>query len=153
MRANRRSSELRRSNMPEGKMQKQIKILAIDDDPNIHTVLKKVLESKSYQVIGALDGDEGLRKVVEGKPNLIILDVIMPGKSGFEVCKELKTAHKYHPFSQIPVLMLTVYPDDREKMHLSMREGMMMEAEDYLHKPFDPDELVKRVEELLKRKS
>jgi len=134
-------------------MQKQIKILSIDDDPNIHTAVKKVLESKSYQVVTALDGDEGLRKVVEERPDLIILDVIMPGKSGFEVCKELKTHHKYHSFSQIPVLMLTVYPGDREKMHLSMREGMTMEAEDYLHKPFDPDELLNRVGELLKKQS
>ena len=134
-------------------MQKQIKILSIDDDPNIHTVVKKILESKSYQVITALDGDEGLGKVVEEKPDLIILDVIMPGKSGFEVCKELKTQHKYHSFSQIPVLMLTVYPEDREKMHLSMQEGMAMEAEDYLHKPFDPEELLSRVEELLEKKS
>lgn len=133
-------------------MPKQIKILSIDDDPSIHMVVKKVLESKSYRVITALDGDEGLQKVVEEKPHVIILDVIMPSKSGFEVCRELKTHHKYHSFSQIPVLMLTVYPDDRERMHLSMRKGMTMEAEDYLHKPFDPDELVKRVEELLRRR-
>jgi len=124
----------------------------IDDDPDLQTVVKSVLESKFYQVIAALDGDEGLRKVVDERPDLIILDVIMPGKSGFEVCRELKTDPKYHFFSHIPVLMLTVYPDDREKMHLSMREGMAMEAEDYLHKPFDPKELLNRVEELLKKK-
>jgi DNA-binding response OmpR family regulator len=134
-------------------MQKQIKILVIDDDPDLQTTVKSVLESKSYQVIAALDGDEGLRKVVDERPDLIILDVVMPGKSGFEVCRELKTDAKYYFFSHIPVLMLTVYPDDREKMHLSLREGMTMEAEDYLHKPFDPKELLNRVEELLKKKS
>jgi two-component system alkaline phosphatase synthesis response regulator PhoP len=89
--------------------------------------------------------------VVDERPDLIILDVIMPGKHGFDVCHELKTDEKYHFFSNIPVLMLTVYPEDREKMHLSMREGMMMEAEDYLQKPIDAKELVKRVEGLLKK--
>ena len=134
-------------------MQKQIKILVIDDDLDLQTAVKSVLESKFYQVIAALDGDEGLRKVVDERPDLVILDVIMPGKSGFEVCRELKTDPKYYFFSHIPVLMLTVYPDDREKMHLSMREGMTMEAEDYLHKPFDPKELLNRVEELLKKEA
>jgi two-component system response regulator VicR len=132
-------------------MPKQTKILVIDDDPDVHTLVKKIFEPKAYDVVCAYDGDEGLRKVVEERPDLIILDVIMPGKHGFEVCRELKTDEKYHFFSDIPVLMLTVYPEDREKMHLSMREGMMMEAEDYLQKPVDPQELVNRVEGLLKR--
>jgi DNA-binding response OmpR family regulator len=132
-------------------MPKQTKILVIDDDPDVHTVVKKILEPKSYKVISAYDGFEGLRKVVDERPDLIILDVIMPGKHGFEVVHELKTDEKYHFFSNIPVLMLTVYPEDREKMHLSMREGMMMEAEDYLQKPVDAKELVKRVEDLLKK--
>lgn len=132
-------------------MPKQSKILVIDDDPDVHTVVKKILEAKSYKVLSAYDGFEGLRKVVDERPDLIILDVIMPGKHGFDVCHELKTDEKYHFFSNIPVLMLTVYPEDREKMHLSMREGMMMEAEDYLQKPVDAQELVKRVEGLLKK--
>ncbi|MGA2468058.1 MAG: response regulator [Thermodesulfobacteriota bacterium] len=132
-------------------MPKQTKILVIDDDSDVHTVVKKILEPKSYKVISAYDGFEGLRKVVDERPDLIILDVIMPGKHGFEVVHELKTDEKYHFFSNIPVLMLTVYPEDREKMHLSMREGMMMEAEDYLQKPVDAKELVKRVEDLLKK--
>ena len=132
-------------------MPKQSKILVIDDDQDVHTVVKKILEPKSYEVISAYDGFEGLRKVVEERPDLIILDVIMPGKHGFDVCHELKTDEKYHFFSDIPVLMLTVYPEDREKMHLSMREGMMMEAEDYLQKPIDGKELVNRVEGLLKK--
>jgi two-component system alkaline phosphatase synthesis response regulator PhoP len=132
-------------------MQKQTKILVIDDDPDIHAVVKKIFQPKSYEMVSAYNGEEGLRKVVEERPDLIILDVIMPGKHGFDVCRELKTDEKYHFFSNIPVLMLTVYPEDREKMHLSMREGMMMEAEDYLQKPIDPEELVKRVEALLKK--
>jgi DNA-binding response OmpR family regulator len=132
-------------------MPKQTKILLIDDDPDVHTLVKKILEPKSYDVVCAYDGDEGLRKVVEERPDLIILDVIMPGKHGFEVCRELKTDEKYHFFSNIPVLMLTVYPEERERMHLSMREGMMMEAEDYLQKPVDPQALVNRVEDLLKK--
>ncbi len=134
-------------------MQKQTKILVVDDDPDIQASVKSVLESKSYQVVAALDGDEGLRKVVDERPDLIVLDVIMPGKTGFDVCRELKTDPRYHFFSEIPVLLLTVYPDDREKAHLSMREGMMMEAEDYLHKPFEPNELLTRVEQLLRQKS
>jgi DNA-binding response OmpR family regulator len=132
-------------------MPKQTRVLLIDDDPDVHTVVKKILEAKAYEVISAYDGFEGLRKVVDERPDLIILDVIMPGKHGFDVCHELKTDEKYHFFSNIPVLMLTVYPEDREKMHLSMREGMMMEAEDYLQKPVDAQELVKRVEGLLKK--
>lgn len=131
-------------------MQRQTKILVIDDDPDLQVAVKTVLEAKSYQVVAAYDGDEGLRKVVDERPDLIILDVKMPGKHGFDVCRELKTDPKYHFFSQIPVLMLTVYPDDREEMHLSVRDGMMMEAEDYIQKPFDPQELLSRVEELLK---
>ena len=126
------------------------KILVVDDDPNMVAAVEAVLKGKYHNVITASDGEDGLRKVVEEKPDLIILDVIMPGKHGFQVCRELKTEPKYENFSKTPVLMLTVYPDEREKMPLSMREGMTMEAEDYIQKPFDPDELLKRVERLIK---
>jgi DNA-binding response OmpR family regulator len=132
-------------------MPKQTKILLIDDDPDVHTVVRRILEPKSYQVVSAYDGSEGLRSVVEERPDLIILDVVMPGKHGFDVCRELKTDEKYHFFSNIPVLMLTVYPEDRDKIHLSIRDGMMMEAEDYLQKPVDPPELLRRIEDLLRK--
>lgn len=131
-------------------MQKQVKILLVDDDPDFVAATKAVLESK-YYVITAYDGDEGLKKVVEERPDLIILDVIMPVKDGFAVCKELKENPHYHFFSKIPVLMLTVYPDDREKAALSMQEGMIMEAEDYIQKPVSPEELLRRAEKLLKK--
>lgn len=134
-------------------MENEIKILTIDDDANLQKVLRKVLESKAYRVIQAADGEEGLRKVVDEKPDLIILDVIMPGKTGFDVCHELKTDEKYYFFSRIPVLMLTVYPDEKEEARLSMREGMTMEAEDYMHKPIDPEELLNRVKTLLEERA
>jgi len=74
-------------------MENEIKILTIDDDANLQKVLRKVLESKAYRVVQAADGEEGLRKVVDEKPDLIILDVIMPGKTGFDVCHEPKRKH------------------------------------------------------------
>ena len=131
-------------------MEGQAKILVIDDDPDLQRGLKALLERQSYKVVAAYDGDEGLRKVVDERPDLIILDVVMPGKHGFKVCQELKGDPKYYFFSHIPVIMLTVYPDDREKVHLSAREGMMMEADDYIQKPFDPEELLGRVKDLLR---
>ena len=132
-------------------MQRQAKILLVDDDVDLVAATKAVLESKSYQVITAYDGEEGLKKVVEERPDLIILDVIMPKKDGFAVCKELKTDPRYYFFCKIPVLMMTVYPEDREQAKLSMLEGMTMEAEDYIQKPVSPEELLKHTEELLKK--
>lgn len=132
-------------------MREKAKILLVDDDPDFVEATKTVLEGKSYQVVTAYDGDDGLKKVVEERPDLIILDVIMPGKDGFAVCKELKTDPRYYFFSKIPVLMLTVYPDDRDKARLSLLEGMTMEAEDYIQKPVTPEELLRLVEELLKK--
>ena len=125
----------------------QKKILVVDDDPNMVAAVEAVLQSESYNVVTAADGEEGLRKVATEQPDLIILDVVMPGKHGFQVCKEIKADPK---FARIPVLMLTVYPGDREKLNLSMQEGMTMEAEDYIQKPFDPDEFLNRVERLIK---
>jgi len=117
-----------------------------------------LLGGQGYQVLTAADGDEGLGQVVEARPDLIILDVMMPGRHGFEICKDLKTDPRYYFFSKIPVLMLTVYPSDgtaeqthAAKLHLPVSEGMTMLAEDYLQKPFDNEELLKRVKKLLEQ--
>ncbi|MFC2047994.1 response regulator transcription factor [Chloroflexota bacterium] len=132
------------------RIQRQANILLVDDDPDFIEATKAILESK-YQIITAYNGNDGLEKVVEERPDLIILDVTMPEKDGFTVCKELKENPHYYFFSKIPVLMLTVYPGDREKANLSMLEGMTMEAEDYIQKPVNPKELLRRAEELLKK--
>lgn len=132
-------------------MERPAKILLVDDDIDFVAATKIILESKAFQVIVAYNGDEGLNKVVAERPDLIILDVMMPGKDGFVVCKELKTNPHYYFFSKIPVLMLTVYPEDRERARLTLREGMVMEADDYLQKPVTPEQLLARVEEMLQR--
>ncbi len=127
------------------------KILVVDDDRVLQQVITTALQAKGYQTVSAYDGEEGLRKVVDDRPDMIILDVVMPKKNGFEVSKELKNDPKYYFFSKIPIMMLTVYPDDRDNAHLSIREGMEMDAEDYLHKPFETIELLRRTERLLSK--
>ncbi len=133
-------------------MQKQVKILLVDDDPDFVEATKVVLESK-YQVTIAYDGDEGLHKVVEERPDLIILDVVMPGKDGFTVCKELKENPHYHFFSKIPVLLLTVFPRGIEKVNIPLSAGVTTEAEGYVQKPVSPEKLLRQAEELLKKYS
>jgi len=132
-------------------MQKQAKILLVDDDPDFVQATKMVLESK-YQVITACNGDDGLKKVVEEKPDLIIMDVMMPVKDGFTACKELKENPHYYFFSKIPVLLLTIFPHGHEKTNIPMSAGVTTEAEDYVQKPVSPEELLKRVDELLKKR-
>ena len=77
------------------------KILVVDDDLDLQLQMKALLGKKGYQVVAAYDGDEGLQKVVEERPDLIVLDVMMPVKDGFTACRELKTDERYHFFSHI----------------------------------------------------
>ncbi len=131
-------------------MQRQSKILLVDDDVDFVEATKAVLESK-YQVITAHNGVEGLKKVVEEKPDLIILDVIMPEKDGFSVCKELKENPHYYFFSKIPVLLLTVFARGIEQTNIPLSAGVTTKAEDYVQKPVSPEELLRRAKELLKK--
>ncbi|HEX74312.1 MAG TPA: response regulator [Dehalococcoidia bacterium] len=131
-------------------MHKQAKILLVDDDPDFVEATKTVLESK-YQVVIAYNGDDGLKKVVEERPDLIVLDVVMPGKDGFAVCKELKENPHYYFFSDIPVLMLTVFPRGIEQTNIPLSAGVTTEAEGYVQKPVNPEELLSQAEELLKK--
>jgi len=132
-------------------MQKQAKVLLIDDDPDFVEATKTVLESKSYQVFTAYNGDDGLSKVFEEIPDLIILDVVMPGKDGFAVCKELKENPHYYFFSKIPVLLLTVFPHGMEQTNIPLSAGVITKAEGYIQKPVNPTELLSQVDELLKK--
>lgn len=111
------------------------KILVIDDEPEIVTVLRMRLESQKYSVVAANDGIEGLKKVSEEKPDLIILDILMPRMDGFTFLLELK---KVHPDHAVPVIVLTA----KEMMSdLFKLEGV----HDYVLKPFEADDLLARI--------
>jgi len=129
-------------------MVRQAKILVVDDDPVFVQATKAVLESKNYQVSAAFDGDEGLQKVQDERPDLIILDVIMPTKDGFTVCEQLKGNPE---LSKIPVLMLTAFAEKKGETSIPVSAGLTLEAEDYIDKPVPPDGLLSRVEKMLKR--
>jgi len=124
------------------------RILLIDDDVDFVEATKTILETKSYQVSVAYNGDEGLKKAREEKPDLILLDVIMPVKDGFSVAEHLK---KDTQLSKTPIIMLTAFAQKVSETSLSVSQALTLEAEDYLDKPVIPEELLKRVEKLLKR--
>lgn len=117
------------------------KILAVDDQPQIVRLIQVNLQKAGFQVVTAFDGEEGLRKVHEEKPDLVILDVIMPKRDGFEVLREIKSNPETR---HLPVIMLTVKAQDAD-----IFEGLKEGAELYLPKPFHPTELVSLVQRVL----
>jgi CheY-like chemotaxis protein len=129
-------------------MKDKAKILLIDDDPDFVETTKLVLESKPYEVVTASDGSQGIAKAKNENPDLIILDVIMPVKDGFNAAEELK---KDPELKKIPVIMLTSFSKKRDETNLSISQGMMLDTEDYIDKPVSPQELLKRVEKQLKK--
>jgi CheY-like chemotaxis protein len=124
------------------------KVLLVDDDLDFVEATRTVLESVPYTVVVAYDGDEGLEKVQEEKPDLILLDIIMPTKDGFYVCEKLKSDPKlWH----IPIIMLTSLSQQISQTAYSVQDGMMLEADDFIDKPVRPKELLARVARLLKQ--
>ena len=129
-------------------MEKKPRILVVDDDIDFVESTKIVLESKPYEVIVAYGGAEGLRKAREQNPDLILLDIIMPGKDGFTVAEQLK---KDPELSRIPIIMLTSFSTKRGETSIPVIRGYELEAEDYIDKPVTPDELLRRVERYIQR--
>jgi len=122
------------------------KILIVDDEPDLVEAVSIILESKGYEVAKAYGGVEGLKKAKTENPDLIVLDVMMPDKDGYEVCKELKADAKYR---SIPILLLTAVVANIPTSRYTQEMGMETEADDFLDKPVEAKELVKRVEALL----
>ena len=129
-------------------MGRTAKILLVDDDVDFVEATKTVLESKPYEVIVAHEGDEGLRKAREEKPDLILLDIIMPVKDGFTAAEQFK---KDPQLKKIPVLMLTSFATKGAQTSLARGRGLTLETEDYIDKPVSPDELLARIEKHLKK--
>ena len=122
------------------------KILIVDDDPDLVEAVTMILESKKYDVAAAYGGLEGLEKAKTEKPDLIVLDVMMPDKDGYAVCKEMKADPQ---LKKIPILLLTAVVSKIPTTHYTQQMGMETEADDYMDKPVEPAELVNRIEVLL----
>ncbi len=122
------------------------RILIIDDDPDLVDSVCRLMAEKKHEMLVAYSGEEGIITAREQKPDAIILDVMMPGKDGYSVCKELKADLCCRT---IPVLLLTAVVSQIPSGTYTMRNGMETEADDYIDKPVAPDELVSRVEALL----
>lgn len=116
------------------------KILVIDDDEKLNSLLKRFLGDFDFTVYTAKDATEGLKKVRTVSPDLIILDLMLPGMSGFDVCKRIRQS------SSLPIIMLTARGDLMDKV-----VGLELGADDYLPKPFEPRELVARIQAVLRR--
>jgi two-component system, OmpR family, response regulator MprA len=116
-------------------------ILVVDDDPRITDLLRRILAFEGYSVTIAATGNEALNRALERPPDLIVLDLMLPGLNGLEVAQRLRTAG-----DNVPILMLTARDAVSDRV-----QGLETGADDYLVKPFAPEELVARVKALLRR--
>lgn len=128
------------------------KILVVDDDPDIREALTMILESQGYHVVTAQDGIEALADLKAEKPDLMILDLLMPKMDGFAVCKELKDP-RWSKYAGVPILMLTSVREEASRRRYELETGMELDVADYVEKPIAPPVLLQRVEKLLKKKS
>ena len=117
------------------------RILLIEDEPGLVLTVSDLLSTEGYEVESAADGEAGLSKAVNGKFDLVILDIMLPRKTGFDVCRELRQKG-----IDVAILMLTAKTQVVDRV-----VGLKLGADDYLTKPFDPAELLARVEALLRR--
>lgn len=120
----------------------QNKILVTDDSPTIVAMIKEFLGSAGYNVITASDGQEALDKCKKDRPDLIILDLMLPKIDGYKVCAMLKFDKNY---SKIPIIILTARAGESDK-----DLGLEVHADAYITKPFEPDALLTKVKELIK---
>ncbi|MBE0478259.1 response regulator [Candidatus Aerophobetes bacterium] len=128
-------------------MSSQPKILIIEDDKDMVEALKIILEGESYRIDVAFDGKQGLDAVKKEKPDLIILDLLLPGEDGAVISRKLKNSSNY---SNIPVLVLSALAKKIEDKILSQAKEKMLEVDEYLDKPVSPQDLLEKVRKLLK---
>lgn len=116
-------------------------VLIVDDEPNIVLSLEFLMKKEGYEVLSVSNGDEAMQVITERIPDLIILDVMMPRKDGYEVCQELRSNPSWR---DMKIIMLTAKGRDVER-----EKGLALGADDYVTKPFATQELVEKVKALL----
>jgi DNA-binding response OmpR family regulator len=119
------------------------RVLVVDDDPTVSDVVRRYLERAEYEVVLAADGQGALDAVHAQRPDLVVLDLMLPGIDGLEVCRRLRRDDP-----NLPVVMLTALGDEADRV-----VGLSLGADDYVTKPFSPRELVLRVQSVLRRSS
>lgn len=117
------------------------KIVVVDDEKPIADILQFNLEKEGYDVLTANDGDEALELILKEVPDLVLLDIMLPGKDGMEICREVRKSY------DMPIIMLTAKDDEIDKVL-----GLELGADDYVTKPFSTRELIARVKANLRRK-
>lgn len=119
----------------------KLKVLIVDDEQSIRTLLEYNLKQAGYETIDAADGETAIIKAENERPDLILLDLMLPEKNGFEVCKILRDRD-----INIPIIMLTAKSDEPDKI-----KGLEIGADDYMTKPFSPREVIARMKAVLRR--
>jgi two-component system alkaline phosphatase synthesis response regulator PhoP len=122
------------------------RILVVDDEPDFAGIVQQNLEKEGFEVEVAYDGEEGIEKVQANPPDAIVLDVMMPGKDGYQVCSELKADDR---FADIPIILLTAVASHVTSTRYSHRDGMSTEADDYLAKPASAEQITESIKGLL----
>lgn len=122
-------------------------ILIVDDDPDILEGILTILESQPYRLNTARDGKTCLEMMAEEKPDLLILDLLMPRMDGWGVIREMRSEPRYE---DVPVMILTTVIEDASRRRYELETGMSMDVQDYVQKPARPDDLINRIEKLLK---
>ncbi len=119
---------------------RKVSVLVVDDDVHILRMMRRILELDGYRVLSASDGEAALDVFDEETPDLVLLDIMMPGMDGYTLCRYIRE------FSQVPIIMVTVKSNDEEKV-----QGLDAGADDYVPKPFSANELLARVRAVLRR--
>ena len=117
------------------------RVLVVDDEANIRDILRRYLQADGFEVAEAADGEEALARFAAGEPDVVVLDVLMPGLDGIEVLRRLRAS------SQVYVILLTAKAEEVDKL-----VGLSVGADDYVTKPFSPREVVARVRAVLRRR-
>jgi len=118
----------------------KLRVLIVDDDPNISQLIKLYLDKEGYETETSARGDDAVFAFKKNPPNIVVLDLMLPGMDGWQVCREIRKT------STIPIIMLTAKDETFDKVL-----GLELGADDYMTKPFDPKELVARIKAVIRR--